>query len=272
MPGKLGNCSEDCKWCAQSHPSSPGVIEPKRTTPAEISQASKEAADLGSAYIGIVNSGFAPSVRDINDIEIACATANDDNPGAIKFCASLGDLTEDKARDLAKTGVVRYHHNLETSRRFFGNMVSTHTYDQKLRTLEIAKQAGLSICCGGLFGIGENWEDRVDLALELRDTVKPDVVPLNFLVPVCGTKLQNQQPIAPLEILRIIALYRIALPNCDIKVAGGREKNLRSLQSMIFQAGATSIMVGNYLTTAGQTPEQDIQMIKDLELEIVSDF
>ena len=272
VPGKLGHCTEDCKWCAQSNPSAPGVTDFKRTTSEQIQQAAVEASKLGSAYIGVVNSGFSPSKRDLDDVKQASNEVTKDLAGKIKFCASLGDLTEKQAETLAESEVVRYHHNLETSRRFFPNMVSTHTYDQKLQTLKIAKDAGLSICCGGIFGLGENWDDRIDLAFDLRDTVGPDVVPMNFLVPVSGTKLEDQQRMNPIEILQTIALYRLILPNCDIKVAGGRESNLRSMQSMIFQAGATSIMVGNYLTTAGQTPEQDMQMLKDLELEIVSEF
>ncbi|MCD4822987.1 MAG: biotin synthase BioB [Phycisphaerae bacterium] len=269
VPGKLGNCSENCKWCAQSTPSAPGVTALGRTSCGEISQAAVAARQLGASRIGVVNSGLSPSARDLDDV-IAAAQAISETPGnSIGICASLGELTDKQARRLADSTIVRYHHNLETSRRFFPNVVTSHTYDGKLRTLKAAKEAGLGICCGGLFGVGESWDDRIDLALTLRDEVQPDSVPLNFLVPVPGTPLESAEPLEPMEILTIIALYRLILPDVDIRIAGGRESNLRGLQSWIFYAGASGCMIGNYLTTAGQTPQADLQMLKDLNLEVI---
>jgi len=272
VPGKLGNCTEDCRWCAQSACSAPGVTEPKRTSLDEICSAADEAAELGATNIGIVNSGKKPAQRDIDDVLAAANRVDQDENTQIELCASLGEMSDNQLAQLSASPIKRYHHNLETSRRFFPQMVTTHTYDEKLRTLRLARQAGLSICSGGLFGLGETWEDRIDLALTLRDEVSPDVVPLNFLVPIPGTTLKNAKPLAPLEILRIIAMYRIIMPDIDLKVAGGRETNLGDMQSWIFFAGATSIMVGKYLTTAGQSAGRDMKMIKNMGLHVVEQF
>ncbi len=268
VPGKLGGCPGDCSWCAQSAYWTKHPAPPQRTDHSEIVAAAEAASALGAANIGIVNSGLRPSEKDLDEV-IRSAEAIRERL-SIGVCASLGALWDEQARRLADSAVVRYHHNLETSRKFFPSVVTTHSYDEKLRTLRIAKQAGLRICCGGLLGLGETWEDRIELACTLRDEVQPDVVPLNFLVPIPGTPLENRKPMPPRDILATIAVFRLILPSVDIKVAGGRETNLRNLQSWVFYAGATSCMIGHYLTTAGQDPQNDLNMIKDLDLEIVS--
>ncbi|MBN1943053.1 MAG: biotin synthase BioB [Phycisphaerae bacterium] len=273
VPGKLGGCGGDCRWCAQSrHVSAGGLEEAKRTDPEEIVRQARAAAALGSVNIGIVNSGLRPTRRDIDDVIRSAEAITQATDGKIGVCASLGELSVEQARRLADSPIRRYHHNLETSRRFFPSMVSTHTYESKLKTLQAAQSAGLAVCCGALFGLGETWEDRLDLAVTLRDEIQPDVVPLNFLVPIAQTPLANQTPLKPLEILAIIAVFRLILPDADIKVAGGRETNLRFMQSWIFYAGATSCMIGNYLTTAGREPREDLQMLRDLGMEITRDF
>jgi biotin synthase len=271
VPGKLGACSEDCRWCAQSAGAWQGD-GPQRTAPEEIHAAARQAQQDGARYIGIVNSGRSPSHADLQ-AALDGATAIGQNPDcSIGLCASLGMITVEQARELAAGGFARYHHNLETSRRFFPQVVSAHSYDEKLATLQAARVGGLAICCGGLFGLGEEWADRIDLALELRDTVRPDVVPLNFLVPLEGTALAGREPMAPMDILLTIALYRLILPRVDLKVAGGREANLRDLQSWIFHAGATSCMIGQYLTTAGRDAATDRQMVADLGFEPVDEL
>jgi biotin synthase len=273
VPGKLGGCPGDCRWCAQSVFS--GTNQKggaKRTRREDIVSEALAAVSWGSAYIGIVNSGLRPSSRDLDEVIQAAEAIERSADGRIGVCASLGELTDDQAKRLADSRVRRYHHNLETSRRFFPSMVTTHTYDAKIRTLQAAKSAGLAVCCGGLFGIGETWSDRVDLACTLHDDIQPDVVPLNFLIPMPQTPLANQKPLSPLEILAIIAVFRLILPDADIKVAGGRETNLRSMQGWIFYAGATSCMIGNYLTTAGKAPHEDLQMLQNLNLDIVTNF
>ena len=176
-------------------------------------------------------------------------------------------LTQGQAERLAELGVERYNHNLQTSRRFFPNIITTHGYDQRVETLHHLRQAGISVCSGALFGMGESWADRLDLAFELR-AVDPDVVPINFLVPIDGTPLVGTEPIRTMECLKIIAIYRFLFPRQDIKIAGGREVHLRDLQSWMFYAGANSFLVGNYLTTCGRNAEADRQMVRDLGLEI----
>jgi biotin synthase len=237
----------------------------------DIAQAAENARARGASHIGIVNSGRGPTPEDLEIVLEAAKKIDRRQGGAIGVCASLGELPPRQAEKLAESPLVRYHHNLETSRRFFPKMVGSHDYDSKLSTLKAAKQAGLSLCSGGLFGLGETWEDRIDLAVTLRDEVQPDVVPLNFLCPIPSTPLEHVQPLTPLEILTIIAVFRLALPWVDLKIAGGRA-NLRTLQSWAFYAGATSCMIGNYLTTIGRSPEEDLQMFRDLDLEVVSEL
>ena len=272
VPGKLGACVEDCKWCAQSAAAAPGVTPPKRTDRRHILAAARRADDNHAAGIGIVNSGRRPDQGDIDDVLAAAQAVLDDPQTNIRVCASLGELTDHQARRLAHGGITHYNHNIETSRRMFDQMVTTHRFDDRLRTLAAARQAGLKLCCGGIFGLGETWDDRIEMALTIRDHVRPHVVPLNFLHPIPGTPLQHAQPLAPMEILRIVAVFRLVMPDLDIKLAGGREANLRDLQSWAFYAGATSCLVGNYLTTSGRSAEDDLQMLADLGLRVVCDL
>ncbi len=269
--GKVGGCSEDCKWCAQSgrYPTAAGE-SPRRASAAELARAAAEAGRAGAAHFGIVNSGRRPSPADIEAIERTAPAIGRD--GAMTACASVGELDADSAGRLAAAGVRHYNHNLETSRRFYAKVVTTHTYDDRLRTLSVARQAGLELCCGGIFGLGETWEDRIDLALTLRDEVRPAVTPLNFLDPIPGTPLADSHDLTPGECLRIIAVFRLLLPTVDLKVAGGRLVNLRDLQSWMYYAGATSCLVGNYLTTCGRDSETDRQLVADLGLTLVHAF
>ncbi|MDY6914153.1 MAG: biotin synthase BioB [Planctomycetota bacterium] len=273
VAGKLGACSEDCKWCAQSG-SRLGceADQSKRTSMDDISAAAGEAAAVGAGSFGIVNSGRRPAERDLIEVEKAAERIRCELGCGIRLCASVGELTVQQAGRLKAAGVSRYNHNLETSRRMYGRMVSTHGYEDRLRTLAAVREAGLSLCCGGIFGLGETWADRVEMALTLRDQVRPDVVPLNFLHPIPGTALQDVEPPAPMEILTIIAVFRMVLPTVDLKIAGGREANLRDLQSWMFYAGATSCLIGNYLTTCGRPADDDLCMIADLGLNVVAEL
>jgi biotin synthase len=188
--------------------------------------------------------------------------------GKVQPDASLGIIYEPEiAVMLKEAGLGEFNHNLETSRRYFGEICTTHTYDERLNTLKYLKAAGIMVCSGGIFGMGESWEDRVDLALELRG-VGVDTVPMNFLHRIDGTPLEKMEPMEPLEVLHCIALFRLLLPQTEIKVAGGREVNLRSLQPLMFSSGANSTMVGNYLTTRGWNAAKDHEMIADLGLRV----
>jgi len=270
VPGKLGGCSEDCRWCAQSSRTTTGLTTPKRLGLDQIVAAAHDAVDSGAECFGIVNSGRRPSRRDLDELVAACrAVRSEPKCSSLGLCASLGELSCDQVEKLIQAGITRYNHNLETSRRFFPNVVTTHAYDDRMRTLQAARDAGLELCSGGLFGLGETWADRVDLALEIRDTVKSHVVPLNFLDPIPGTPLGHLTPPGPLEILTVIAVFRFALPHVRLKIGGGREVNLRSMQQWIFHAGATGCIIGNYLTTTGRAAEDDLRMLEQLGLEPV---
>src|SRR4051812_9980662 len=266
VAAKVGGCSEDCKFCAQSshYPEAP-AHEQSQLTDDQVLDSAWHAADVGADSFGIVNSGRGPTRRELEDwlkpVMMKIATES-----KTRACATLGALTPETAKFLFDCGIRRINHNLETSERHYPNIVSTHPYSERVNTLKIAKEAGLSLCSGGIFGMGEDWADRLDMLLTLRE-LGVDVVPLNFLNAIHGTPLENQPELHPMECLKIIAIARFLMPGKEIKVAGGREKVLRDLQSWIFFAGADSTMIGNYLTTYGRSPEMDHQMVRDLGLQ-----
>jgi biotin synthase len=265
VPSRLGGCSEDCAWCGQSRHAGCGPQPP--TELAEIEAAARASASLPAACFCIVSPG-----RRAGEAGLALlrrANAHLSASGLPPACASLGELDDESARRLRACGVVRYNHNLETSRRHFARVVTTHTYDDRLATLRAARSAGLELCCGGIFGIGEDWADRVELALTLRDAVRPEVTPLNFLDPRPGTPLGGAVPLGPDECLRIIALFRFVLPRTEIKVAGGR-RLLGPRQDDVFAAGASALMVGNYLTTCGRSAAEDVEMVARSGLKLVT--
>jgi len=266
ISAKQGRCGEDCKFCSQAARHNTGIAEFALMDKAKIVEAAKAAAGVGSQCFGIVTSGRAVITSHeqamIYDAVTAVAAM-----GRMDCGASLGILTPEFAKRLVDCGLKRYNHNLETSERFFPNICTTHSYRERVNTVRIAMDAGLRVCCGGIFGLGESWTDRLDLAFALREFGVREV-PLNFLNPIRGTPLQNAQRLKPMEILKIIALFRFILPDADLKTCGGREVNLRDLQSWMFYAGANGTMIGNYLTTTGNPPERDLQMIEDLGLKL----
>lgn len=264
IPARLGGCSQDCKFCAQSARYDTSFKETKTLTDGQILTAAREAKQKGVPHFGIVYSGKTVSEKELARIEKLIPKIK--NEIGISVCGGFGIINYQQAKRLADAGLSRYNHNLETSRNHFKNIVTTHDYDMRIETVKAAKAAGLSICTGGIFGIGETDADRIDMVLELRE-LGVDMIPMNFLHPIAGTPLADMPTMQPMEILRLIALYRFILPKTGIKVAGGRVLNLRDMQSWMFYAGATSLLTGNYLTTTGRAVEQDLQMIKDLGLE-----
>ena len=264
---KSGRCPEDCVFCSQSIHFKTNIDEYPLIKSEEILEKADEALSHGAQKFGIVTSGRKLSTeKELNEI---CETIKKlKKEGKIHRCASLGMLGRDELLKLKEAGLEEYHHNLETSRSYFPKVCTTHDYEEDVETVRTAKSLGLRTCCGGIFGLGESMEQRIELAFTLNE-LNVDSVPLNFLHPIKGTKSENFPSLKPLEILKIIALYRFLLPTKDIKIAGGREHNLRDFQSMIFAAGANSTMVGNYLTTKGRAYQDDLQMIKDMGLEPV---
>jgi biotin synthase len=263
---KAGGCSENCSFCAQSsfhQTGSPryGFIdaEPMEEAAIEANKHGVTALGLVAAWKGLNEGPMLDEVCDrISDLA---------RGGKVRPDASLGIIKSQKVADRLKAaGLECYGHNLESSRRFFPSHCTTHTYDDRIQTIGYLKKAGIKICSGGIIGMGETREDRSDLAFVLRE-VGANVVPINILNPIEGTPFAKNEPLPPLEILKTIACFRFILPRQEIMIAGGRTVNLRDLQSMIFMAGASALMVGNYLTTLNQPVEKDIQMLKDLGLD-----
>jgi biotin synthase len=263
---KAGGCSENCKFCAQSalyQTDSPryGLIEPE-----PMQMAAAEAQANGVTALGIVAAWRGVDEGPVLD-QICEQFEELKNSGKARPDASLGIIKSQKVADrLKSSGCECYNHNLESSRRFFPEVCSTHTYEERLQTIHHLKQAGIKICSGGIIGMGETREDRCELAFSLKE-LGAHVVPINILNPVPGTPFAQNEPLPAMEILKTIACFRFILPRQEIKIAGGRTVNLRDLQSLIFMAGASALMVGNYLTTLNQPVEKDLQMLKDLGLD-----
>src|SRR5437868_6791985 len=264
VAAKVGGCSEDCKFCAQSEHYHTAVGEQSKLTDQQVLDSAWHAAEVGADSFGIVNSGRGPTRAELEDwlkpimIKIAAE-------GKTRACATLGALTPETAKFLFDCGIRRINHNIETSERHYPNIVSKHPFSERINTLNIDKQASLSLCSGGILGMGEEWIDRLEMMFTLRE-IGVDVMPINFLNAIHGTPLEGQEKLEPMECLKIIAIARFILPTAELKVAGGREVCLRDLQSWIFFAGADSTMIGNYLTTYGRKPEMDHQMVRDLGL------
>lgn len=263
---KSGRCEENCSFCAQSIHHNTGAPEYALKTKKEILAAAHEAEARGNACFSIVTSGtrIQPG-REAEQIEDILRAIRAET--ALFPSASLGTLDLDSAQRLRDAGCVTYHHNLETARSFYGNVCTTHSYDEDIATVVNAKKAGLRVCCGGILGLGESLEQRFELGLTLRE-LDVDSVPINFLTPIDGTPLEGMDQLTPQDCLRIICLYRYLLPAKTITICGGRGRNLRDFQSCIFMAGANGMMVGNYLTTSGRNFVDDTQMLSDAEVVV----
>lgn len=262
---KSGRCAEDCAFCAQSAYFKTDIEEYPLLNQEDILNRAQSAKGLGAHEFSIVTSGKALKEDELKRVTKFISNLKENN--SIIRCASLGMLSEEMAQMLKEAGLQNYHHNLETSKSFFNNICTTHSYDENFETIKIAKEAGLFVCCGGILGMGETKEQRIELAFALRE-LDVDSVPINFLNPIKETGLEDRPLMEPMEALKTIALFRFILPKKEIVICGGREVTLRDLQPMMFMAGASGILIGDYLTTKGRKPEEDLQMIKDLGLEI----
>ena len=259
---KSGQCSEDCKFCAQSAFNKTDVKVYSLVDTEKINEISIKALENVGCF-GIVSSG-----NSLNDVEIEKLCEMFKKHKKVSHLGvSIGRISDENFLKLKKAGIKKMHHNLETSENFYPNICSTHSYQERVDTIKRAKKFGFEICSGGLFGMGESFKDRVDLAFTLKE-LGSDSVPMNFLMPIKGTALEHLPTMTPVEILKTIAVFRIILQTPDIMICGGREVNLRDLQSWIFQAGANGLMTGGYLTISGRDITSDKQMIKDLDLEI----
>lgn len=260
---KSGRCPEDCRFCAQSAHHGPETEEYPLLSPGRLLEDAKKAEKAGAHRFSIVTSGNRLQPEELESVLDSVEQIK--SRTGLEICASLGALSPQSARKLKKAGVSRIHHNLESSERFFRCICSTHTYTDRIRTIRTAKEAGLEVCSGGIIGLEESMEDRIKLAFTLRE-LDVDAVPINILNPIPGTPMKNAAPLPPLEILKSIALFRLILPEKNIRLAGGREKNLRDMQALVLFCGADGLMLGNYLTTAGRSSKKDLQMIRDAGL------
>jgi biotin synthase len=263
VSARTGACQEDCAYCAQSARSKAQIHVTPLLEKEEIVERVREARKQGARRFCIVPSGRKVASVELTRIQEMVSSVRAEG---LLPCATLGLLGGDELAGLREAGLHRYHHNLETSRRFFPTICSTHTYDEKLATIRAAKDAGLSVCSGGIFGLGEEWEDRVDMALELR-ALAVDSVPVNFLVPVEGTPLGKREPMNPLEALKVLSVYRFLMPHKEVRVCGGRLQTLGEFNSMVFSAGADGLLTGDCLTVVGRDPEDDLKLIKTYGLK-----
>lgn len=261
---KSGLCSEDCAFCAQSKRHNTGCNVYPLAGIEKIVNAARESKKHGAKNFCIVISGEGPTKEEFQKIKSAIEKIN--KTVGIKVDCSLGRMEIGMIRDLKALKVDRFNHNLETSREFYGSICTTHSYDSRLGMVGMLKEVGIKPCCGGIIGLGEEPEERLNLAFTLK---KMDIgcVPINILNPRKGTPLEHVAPIEPLDAIKTIAIFRLILPKAIIKVAGGRESGLRDLQAMAFMAGANGMIIGGYLTTAGRSVEQDLRMVKDLGFE-----
>lgn len=265
---KSGNCSEDCKFCAQSgHYKTDAPVYPQISVEEIVSQA-KSAEAMGATEFCMVSSGWgAVNKKEFETVLEAVRRVSAETKLFVD--CSLGFLNEEQLKRLKEAGLYRNNHNLEASKNYFEKICTTHTYRDRVSHVEMVRHYGIHPCSGGILGMGETPADRIDLALELR-RLDANCVPINILNPRVGTPLGHVNPLSPLEIIKFIAIFRLILPKSTIKIAGGREVNLRDLQSMAMLAGANGLIIGNYLTTMGRNPGQDIQMLKDLGFEVIT--
>jgi biotin synthase len=262
---KSGACTEDCAYCAQSIRHSTNAPVYPLISVDRIAEAAKSAKKNGAKRFCIVTSGRGIDSRD--DLENIAKGIKRVQEAGLSPCATLGTLTRDQLSYLKDAGLQRYHHNIETSRDYFPRICTSHRFDERLEVLQNASSLGLSACSGGILGMGESMEDRIKMAFTLRE-LDVDSVPINFLMPIMGTPLENVFAITPLEALHAIALFRLILPKKEIRVCAGRGSALGQLHPLVFLAGADGFMIGNYLTTSGLNPEEDLRMIRDLGLRI----
>ncbi|MED4942565.1 biotin synthase BioB [Heyndrickxia coagulans] len=262
---KSGLCPEDCGYCAQSIKATTKIDRYPLVSKQTIVEGAKEAKKNKIGTYCIVMSGRRPTNREVDTV-IAAVEEIKRDVEQLKICACLGLVTEEQAFKLKAAGVDRFNHNINTSANHHANITTTHGYEDRVNTIENVKKAGISPCSGVICGMGETDKDIIDMAFALKD-LDADSIPVNFLHPVKGTKLENMDELTPIRCLKILSLFRFVNPTKEIRIAGGREYNLRSLQNLgLFIAN--SIFIGDYLTTDGQDAKEDYQLIKDLGFEI----
>ena len=262
---KSGLCPEDCTYCSQRRDSTADILKYPMLGAEESVEAAGRAVHAGAKRLCMVASGRGPAPHELSQVATNVRAVKEAYP-QLEICACLGLLQAGQAEALRDAGVHAYNHNLNTSEKHYDAVCGTHTYADRQQTVGRAAEAGLSPCSGALFGMGETDDDIVDLAIDLR-RLQPDSVPINFLIPIEGTPLAGRFELTPQRCLRILALYRFYFPDVEVRIAGGREVHLRSLQPLGLMV-ANSIFAGDYLTTEGQPAGADLMMIADLGFEV----
>jgi biotin synthase len=264
MNAKSGLCPEDCHYCSQSKISDAPIPKYSILNREKLLDGARLAAERQSKTYCIVISGRAPNEREIKAIETIVPEIKQQY--GLNICACLGLLSESQAQRLAAAGVDKVNHNLNTSQDYYKEICTTHTFEDRLETLKNVRKAGLQLCSGGIIGMGESRKDIVDMAFSLRE-LSVESIPLNFLHAIDGTPMQQKEYLTPRDCIRALAMVRFVNPSSELRIAGGRERHLRSLQPLGLYI-ANSLFVGDYLTTQGQAPSEDYQMIQDLGFEI----
>ncbi len=260
---RSGNCSENCSFCSQSGHHQTNAPVYNYISSEELSRQALRAREWGASDFGVVSKGWGVrSDKERKQLKDYFQTL--EQTSDIGRCASLGVLDAGTAVELKAMGMENYHHNLECAESFFDQVCTTHTYQENIDTIRAAVAAGLRVCSGGILGMGESLDQRIELAETLRQ-LNVESVPLNFLNPQQGTPFGGRTPMTPMEILKCIAVFRYMLPRAEIRIAGGRQF-LGDMQAMIFMAGASGVMIGDYLTTKGRSVEDDLKMLSDLKL------
>ncbi|WP_077194162.1 biotin synthase BioB [Streptomyces lydicus] len=257
---KSGLCPEDCSYCSQRLGSKAEILKYTWLKPEEAAEAARQGVAAGAKRVCLVASGRGPTDRDIGRVADTIAAIREDSPG-VEVCACLGLLSEGQAEQLTEAGADAYNHNLNTAGDRYADICTTHTYTDRVDTVEQAKSAGLSPCSGLIAGMGEGLEELVEVAFSLR-ALDPDSVPVNFLMPFKGTPLATEWALTPQHCLRILAMVRFVCPDVEVRLAGGREIHLRGMQPLALHI-ANSIFLGDYLTSEGQPGAADLEMIRD---------
>ncbi|MEX0979081.1 MAG: biotin synthase BioB [Pirellulales bacterium] len=266
ISAKTGLCPEDCGYCSQSKVSSADIPHYNLLSAEKLLAGAQAAAERQAKTYCIVISARGPSNREMEAITTIVPRIK--SQFNLKICACLGLLSDEQAAALAACGVDRVNHNLNTSEKFYGEICTTHTYQDRVATLRAVRSAGMELCCGGIIGMGEEHADVVQMAFALRD-LAAESIPVNFLNPIAGTPLEGVRKLNPRDCLRALAMFRFANPTSEIRIAGGRELHLGSMQALGLYP-ANSIFVGDYLTTKGQPPAADYKMIEELGFEIAT--
>jgi biotin synthase len=262
LNARSGLCPEDCKFCAQSARHRADVPTYPLKEKEEIVKAAQKAKAIGAEKFGIVTSGNRLTDSEVDVVAQAISEIKDRI--GIVVCASLGAMGKSQLQLLKEAGLSRYHHNIETSRRFYPRIVSTHSFEERINTINSAKQVGLEVCSGGIIGMGETWQDRIDMAYTLKK-LDVDSIPLNILIPIKRTPLESATPLSADDVVRTICIFRIILKDKIIKIAAGRETTFKDSQLAPFIAGANGMLIGGYLTVKGASLDADYALIEEIK-------